>query len=159
MVEVEKVLSFYERFGPACMSNECLSESLQRYRELIRLAESMMSRYGVAEECTACAKRTGSCCFREMGESYTSVQLLINMLLGSVLPTKILAGENCRFVGERGCTLQGKHSFCLNYFCPDLRITVGKRAIGEIQEVVGKQLLAGWELERALGKWLADRQS
>jgi hypothetical protein len=44
----------------------------------------------------------------------------------------------------------------LNYFCPDLKNSLGEETILRTQQQVGEQLIAGWELERALARYLAD---
>jgi len=91
-----------------------------------------------------------------MGESYGSIGLFVNLLLGSALPEKTDFPASCHFVGDRGCKLQARQSFCLNYFCPDLKNSLGEQTILGIQQQVGEQLIAGWELERALAKHIAD---
>ncbi len=134
-----------------------LAELLARYRESIGRTDTLMLRSGVAEACARCAEsRKGSCCFREMGESYDLEQLLGNLMLGCALPARAEYPDSCQFVGAKGCKLMAKHSFCLNYFCPDLKKQLGADEIDRIQRQVGEQLLAGWDVERALAALLAN---
>jgi hypothetical protein len=91
-----------------------------------------------------------------MGENWGFMELFVNLLLGSVLPEKTDFAGSCHFMGDNGCKLQARQSFCLNYFCPDLKNSLGEQTILRIQQQAGEQLLAGWELERALARYMAD---
>jgi hypothetical protein len=144
-----------ERFGAACLEDPELGGLLLELEREIQKTDSLMLDSGVIAACTRCAKATGSCCFKEMGESYGHIQLFANRLLGSELPQKRQFPGGCFFVGEKGCRLKARHAFCLNYFCPELENILGEHGTLAIQLQVGKQLLAGWELERALGRRLS----
>ena len=156
-IEMEKALRLNERFGPACLNDPQSARLLRKLRDLIRRTDSAMLQSGVVSACTRCAViGKGSCCFREMGESYGFMGLFVNLLLGSVLPEKTDFPGSCHFMGDKGCKLQARQSFCLSYFCPDLKNSLGEETILGTQQQVGEQLLAGWELERALTRYLAD---
>lgn len=156
-IEIEKAMRLNERFGLACPNDPELGRLLRKLRDLICKTGSAMLHTGIESACTRCAASgKGSCCFREMGESYGFMGLFVNLLLGSVLPEKTDFPGSCHFVGDKGCKLRARHSFCLNYFCPDLRNSLGEQTILRIQQQVGEQLLAGWELERALARYMAD---
>lgn len=152
---MKEALRLNARFGEAYKDAPAFSDKVGGFLELIRKADSMMAESGVVEACTRCAVKTGSCCFREMGESYSAVQLFLNLLLGAAMPLASFAG-GCRFVGDKGCTLPARHSFCLNYFCPRLKKSLGGEQIDLMQRVIGEQLMAGWELELMLAGWIAD---
>jgi hypothetical protein len=156
-LEIEKAMGLNERFGPACTNDPESGRLLRKLRDLIYRTDSAMRHSGVESACARCAASgKGSCCFREMGESYGFMELFVNLLLGSVLPEKTDFQGGCHFVGDHGCKLQARQSFCLNYFCPDLKKSLGEQTILRIRQQVGEQLLAGWELERALGRYMAD---
>jgi hypothetical protein len=146
--EIEIALRLSERFGPAFLKDPESARLLRNLRDLIDRTGSAMLQSGIASACARCASSgKGSCCFSEMGESYESMELFVNLLLGSNLPEKTDFPGSCHFVGESGCKLQARQYFCLNYFCPDLKNSVGQETILEIQQRLGEQLLAGWELE------------
>ncbi len=155
---MENALLLNGRFGLACLNDPEMGRMLRNLRELICRTDSAMLQSGVVSVCTECAGSKGSCCFREMGESYGSIGLFVNLLLGSVLPEKTDFPARCHFVGGRGCKLQARQSFCLNYFCPGLKNSLGEQTILRIQQQVGEQLIAGWELERALARHIADAE-
>ncbi|MCE5335772.1 MAG: hypothetical protein LLG06_14415 [Desulfobacteraceae bacterium] len=150
---IARAVRVFQNFGPA---GGTIFQLLLKFRETIDETEALMISSGAVEACSLCARRSsGSCCFKEMGESYDFEQLYCNLLLGCSLPTEADAPDTCHFLGRNGCLLKAKHSFCLNYFCPDLRKTLGADTLDRIQRLVGEQLLAGWELERVLALWLA----
>jgi hypothetical protein len=156
-IEIERAVRLNERFGPACLKHPESDRLLRKLRDLIGKTDSAMLQSGVVPACTMCASSgKGSCCFREMGESYGFRGLFVNLLLGSVLPEKTDFPGSCHFVGENGCKLQARQSFCLNYFCPGLKRSFGEEAILRIQQQAGEQLLAGWELERVLARYTTD---
>ncbi len=155
-LEIEKGRRFYDLFGAVCLKDPELGRLLNCLREQIRKTDAEMLKSGVVEACTRCAKATGSCCFREMGESFGSIDLFINLLLGSKIPAHAEFPESCLFVGQKGCMLQARQSFCLNYFCPELKQSLGKAEILRIQLQAGEQLGAGWELERTLTRYLEN---
>lgn len=155
--EIQKALRLYERFGCVCLSDAELGRLLGDLRSLIRRTDRSMLRSGAVSACTRCAASgKGSCCFAEMGESYEFMGLFVNLLLGSNLPEKTDLPESCHFVGDSGCKLQARQSFCLNYFCPELKDFLGEETILMIRRLVGEQLLAGWELERALARYMEN---
>jgi hypothetical protein len=155
---IEDALLLNERFGLACLNDPETGRLLRDLRELICRTDSAMLQSGVVSACSGCAGSKGSCCFREMGESYGSIGLFVNLLLGSTLPEKTDFPASCHFVGDRGCKLQARQSFCLNYFCPDLKNSLGEQTILRIQQQAGEQLIAGWDLERSLARHIADAE-
>jgi len=110
-----------------------------------------MVRTGIVESCTGCAsKKKGSCCFQGVEEWYDHILLLINLLMGAELPRDREAPGHCLFVGEKGCKLIARYSFCINYLCPDLKKSLGKPYTEEIMSIVGEELVVGLEVEQAV---------
>lgn len=62
--------------------------------------------------------------------------------------------ESCLFVGENGCKLMARHSFCVNFLCPDLLEGFVSTQREILSTVVGTELQAGWELEKVLRNWM-----
>lgn len=152
--EIEKAFRLKELFGSTCVDDPESGRLLRDLRDLIHRTGSIMLESGAASACARCAAIKGSCCFVEMGESYGAMDLFVNLLLGSVLPEKAEFPESCRFVGKSGCGLLARQSFCLNYFCPELRESLGDETIARIQRQAGEQLFAAFELERALARFI-----
>jgi hypothetical protein len=87
-------------------------------------------------------------------EWYDPVLLLVNLLLGVQIPLSREVEDGCLFVGSGGCELAAKHSFCLNYLCPDLKAGLDADAEKRLLSVIGEELLQGWELELGIRSWL-----
>lgn len=157
--ELTRAKQLHERFGGSCLDVRDIGDLFRKYRELISQTDNLLKSSGVVSGCTRCAMRTGSCCFPGMDEGYGYLLLYVNLLLGWTFPENSGNREGCRFMGKNGCELPARHSFCLNYFCPDLKQSLGERVISEIRATAGAQLLAGWELECALDRWTGARQA
>jgi hypothetical protein len=148
----------FARLGAALAADQDLIRAADACRAQIAATWELFRVLGVAEACGACAaKRPGGCCFPEVALNHSREQLLANLLLGAELPERKEIPDSCHFVGERGCKLMLRDSFCVNYFCPGLHERLGERAMGELLAQVGREVLADQELERALAKWLAAR--
>jgi hypothetical protein len=154
--QIEKALELAARFGWTVPADAALEDLFGRFRDLIDETDAAMKDSGAAAACAACASATGSCCFPEMEQGYGALSLYVNLLMGSDISAAAYFPGGCRFAGEHGCRLKARHSFCLNYFCPGLKESIGRAGLEEILRSIGRQLLAGWELERALARWTAD---
>jgi hypothetical protein len=156
--EMETAVALFDTFGAEILADRRLGALLAAYRELIEESDELMRLRGVPAVCTKCASETGSCCFEGIAYSgYDSVLLLINLLFGHPLASVPQVAGACHFLGERGCTLIARYSFCLNYLCPLLKLMLGESGRDELQRKIGEQLAMGWETEQALRKWLAAR--
>jgi hypothetical protein len=141
----------FERHGCVLREDRTVSSLLDVFCRAIENTGKAMIKAGVAASCTACAaKGPGSCCFPEIEENYDEIMLLINMLLGCRLPETHEVSNSCFFVGAKGCKLKAKYYFCIHYFCPQLQESLGSAGIEALLKVIGKELSAGWELERAI---------
>ncbi|MDR3569253.1 MAG: hypothetical protein P4L43_14590 [Syntrophobacteraceae bacterium] len=152
--QIEKARVLHAALGAACLADPEVGGLLVALDLRVKASDSFMVSSGVAMACGRCAEATGSCCFKEMGESYGFIELLANRLLGAELPRERELPGGCFFVGKKGCTLKTRHSFCLNYFCPELIAFLGEKTVLELQRQVGEQLSLGWELERALTRYI-----
>ncbi len=149
----------FARLGAAMHSDPELEQTGRRCRGEIERTWELFHGLGVAAACAACAgKRPGGCCFPEVALNHTREQLLANLFLGAELPDGKEIYDSCHFVGGRGCKLLLRDSFCVNYFCPSLHTLLGPAAMQELLVQVGREVLAGQDLERALAAWLAARR-
>jgi len=154
--EISRARDLYKRHAVAICADENLGGMLARYGEAISNTREKMNLTGMLEACSACAgDMDGSCCFRGVEEWYDSSLLLINLLLGIEIPFFREVPGNCLFLGENGCRLLAKHSFCINYLCPDLKAFMGP-LVADFLRVVGDELSCGWELELSLCTWIHE---
>ena len=114
--EIEKANYLYERYGRILLEDQDMLFLINRYRESIRESYLTMKAFGVIEACSSCAGvKTSGCCFSGVEDWYDPYLLLINLLLGREIPRKNDFPESCLFVGEQGCKLMARHSFCVNF--------------------------------------------
>ena len=157
--EIGKARRLYTTYGSDLRLQREIADILTRYRRAIALTLERMLRAGVIRACTICAGGMGgSCCFRGVEEWYDEVLLFINILFGVDLPEQREVHEGCFFVGEKGCKLLALHAFCVNYLCPSVNGFLARRERRDLGAISGKELLAGWELEKKLRPWLKKAQ-
>jgi len=156
---IEKAHSLAIRIHSSCGSLLCadrtLAALLESYRRAIRNTWACMERENVTKACAECAARApGSCCFCGVEEWYDPLLLLINILLGLELPLSREVPECCLFLGPGGCRLLARHSFCVNYLCPDLKARIKAEPVSRLGAIAGEEISCGWELEQAVHDWL-----
>jgi hypothetical protein len=148
----------FARLGGRMAADPGLAGAAAACREQIEHTWEMFRGLGVAAACGACgAKRPGGCCFPEVALNHSREQLLANLLMGAELPEVKDIPDSCHFVGERGCKLLLRDSFCVNYFCPALHERLGPAAMAALAAQVGREVLADQGLELAVERWLAAR--
>ena len=134
-------------------------EKTENYRAAISKTYRQMGKMGVLEACSSCARRkSGSCCFRGVEEWYDATHLLINLFMGVDLQMNREVEDGCLFVGSKGCKLIARHSFCVNYLCPDLLASLTEADRKTLAAISGEELLLGWELEKSIRVWLSDQR-
>jgi hypothetical protein len=134
-------------------------EKTENYRAAVSKTYRQMEEMGVLEACSSCARRkSGSCCFRGVEEWYDATHLLINLFMGVDLQINREVEDGCLFVGSKGCKLIARHSFCVNYLCPDLLASLTEAERKTLAAISGEELLLGWELEKSIRAWLSDQR-
>jgi hypothetical protein len=153
--EINRAKRLYARYAEALTSQDGLGALFEMYRKAIRKTQEVMKQLRVVETCSVCAcERSGSCCFQGVEEWYDHVLLLINLVLGRQIPEVRELPGACLFVGSRGCKLIARHSFCVNYLCPNLKDLTKTPPMERLLSASGDELFHGWELEKSIREWL-----
>ena len=136
-----------------------MARLLGEYHQAILRSQGLMRSDHAFAACASCAGEDGgaSCCFAGAEEWYGELLLLINLMLGAVLPREDDGGQDCFFNGSAGCRLVAHFAICLNFFCPELRAALGPERLAELGRVIGRELIAGEALEGALLRWCKSR--
>ena len=158
--QIEKAEGLYYEYSRELLEDGTIVGLLDKYRNAIYFTKKLFTETTVVDACSACAGRNrGSCCFEGMEENYHSILLLINLLLGVKLPNQRELKGHCFFVGGKGCKLLARYYFCVNYFCPELEEDLGSENMRQLSSAIGRELFAGWEVERAIYNWLKCAKS
>ena len=108
---------------------------------------------GVFAECKHCEEEEGgSCCGVGIEKRYNPVLLLINLLLGISLPTRVRDQNSCYFLGETGCLLDVRDVLCVNYICQKLRKKLTREELIAMQSCAGEELDTVFILHEAIKK-------
>jgi hypothetical protein len=153
--EINRAKRLYAHYGKALTNQDGLCALFDMYRKAIHKTQEVMQQLGVVETCSVCAcERSGSCCFPGVEEWYDHVLLLVNLVLGRQIPEFREVPGGCLFLGNRGCRLIARHSFCVNYLCPTLKDLIKTPPMQTLLSVSGDELYCGWELEGSIRTWL-----
>jgi hypothetical protein len=155
---ISRAKFLFEQYGNGLRSDHVVESLLAVYRESLQQTGAAMRNEGIGIACSDCAGKTPSgCCFVGIEEGYDEILLILNLLLDCPLPESRQQPGSCFFVGTEGCTLVARYYFCLHYFCPDLKASLGESRINALQQQVARELNAGWQLEGAVRSWLRGR--
>ncbi len=155
--EINRAKRLYGRYGEALTSRDGLGARLEMYGDAIRKTQEVMKQLRVVETCSLCAgEGSGSCCFQGVEQWYDHVLLFMNLVLGRQIPEFREVSGGCLFVGNRGCKLIARHSFCVNYLCPTLKDSIKTGPMKTLLSVSGDELFQEWELERTVRQWLQE---
>jgi hypothetical protein len=153
--KIEWAQKIMEDFGPMILEDHGISGLIEVYRAAIKDTWSSMSDAGVTALCTDCAVNDGgSCCGAGIENRFDAPLLLINLLMGSPLPTARFDTDGCMFLGEKGCLIKARQLICVNYICQRLDKQIDKEALLRLKEEIGEEARAGFALEEALKRWL-----
>ncbi len=156
--EIARAKEVYATHGEAILAEPHLAQLLAAFREQIEATNRLFQEMGVAEDCAACCDRDkGPCCFDGAQGWYDLRLLLINQLLGVEVPQEPELADDCWFNSPKGCKLLAKDSICLNFFCPEIQARLSDEELLALRRQVGRELLAGLDLEAALLPWLQAR--
>ena len=128
-----------------------ISKLLDRLEEAVGESRREMLVAGVVAACRHCEEQDGgSCCGAGIEDRYSSLLLLINLLLGARIPEQRLDPSSCWFLGPSGCSLRARHTLCVNYLCG--KATEGKdpRNIAELRAREGIELECLFHLQERL---------
>lgn len=142
-------------FGPMILEDRGISRFIGVYSAAIKDTWSAMSEAGVTALCTDCAVNDGgSCCGAGIENRFDAPLLLINLLMGSPLPTARFDPAGCMFLGAKGCLITARQLICVNYICRRLDEQIDKEALLRLKERIGEEACAGFALEESLKRWL-----
>lgn len=128
---------------------------LTSLREAAARSFTVMTDLGVVTVCMRCEEEEGgSCCGAGIENRYSSVLLLINLLLGNNLPNYRRLPRSCFFLGENGCTLTARHILCINYLCSKIQGMLDHKALATLQSITGKEMDILFALNEAIKKRL-----
>jgi len=140
--KIGRAHKLYTICGDSLRQDPSIRSLLRRLQDRIENTRKTMVDFGVFAECKHCEEEQGgSCCGAGIENRYGPVLLLVNLLLGSSLPTQIRSRNSCYFLGEHGCLLTARHVLCVNYICDILQKKLAR------EELIGLQSCAGEELD------------
>lgn len=129
----------YSRYGDMILKDDEVQRLLSVLDRSIDATYEEMEKAGTLEECTKCAKKTGSCCSRKIDKLYDKRTLLINLLMGYEMPREREIDDGCFFQGIEGCKIKAREIICVDYFCPGMYDVIDKEKMVRLQNVAGEE--------------------
>lgn len=152
---IDRAKCFFACYGWELMAEESFQNLVAAYRTAIENSWRLMRECGVTVCCSACAAHDpAGCCGNGVEDWYDEWLLIENLMLGCTIDRPRSIQEGCLFVGPKGCRLLARHQFCLNFLCPTLVDSIEPVQVRRLLSVSGAELLAGWQLEQQLRRWI-----
>lgn len=131
----------YRRFGKHLLEDKVTAASLETLRGEIQASHREMHDAGFIDICRRCDREEGgSCCGAGIENRFDGILLLINLLLGTALPSQPTGPQICFFLGKDGCLLQARHVICVNYLCKRITDRIDSQRITTLREKEGLEL-------------------
>jgi hypothetical protein len=158
--EVHRAHSLQRTFGQALLQDEKVRALLVQLDEHIEATQKALVDVGIVNECADCAVNgDGTCCGKRTGYKYSSVLLLVNLLLGRSLPIQLQDPTSCYFLTREGCVLRARHVICVNFLCPRLRRNIPQQMLIHMQDVAGQELDTLFTVEEYIKKHIGVSHS
>jgi hypothetical protein len=151
--KIEQAHRLYDICGASLRQEPSISSSLEKVQWCIENTNKTMLTLGVVAQCEHCEMEDGgSCCGAGIENKYGPVLLLMNLLLGTALPSRAQMQDSCYFLGENGCKLTVRHVLCVNYICKKIQNKLTRGELIELQSCTGEQLDKVFVLHEAIKK-------
>lgn len=133
-------------------------DELEQMRRHSQALSAHMQAMDLGRLCSQCASRPdGGCCSAFMAGNTDAIQMLINLLLGATVTEHPDSGENCCFLGPRGCCFPVKPIFCLNYNCTHILESAGSDQLHTLYRLAAAVLSQQTRVEFLLHEELRRR--
>ena len=151
--KIKQAYKLHRIWKHALLGNACIQELLQKMASSVSKSRELMLAGGVVKACKWCEEvEGGSCCGNGIENRYTSLLLLINILLDVVFPEVRYAKDSCYFLGVQGCELKVRHVLCVNYLCKRLQRDLDPNVLEALQYCYGIELHTGFILCETIRK-------
>jgi len=118
-----------------------ISKLLREFKKAAGASRESMAESGVMDGCRDCEHREGgSCCGAGLENKYSGILILINFLLGAIIPKERQVPASCFFLGKTGCNLIARHVICVNYLCRKITDHIDRRELVNLREREGVEL-------------------
>ena len=151
--KIDQAYRLYDICGASLKQEPSIRSSLEELQGYIENTNKTMLTVGVVAQCKHCETEDGgSCCGAGIENKYGPVLLLMNLLLGTALPSQARLQDSCYFLGENGCMLTVRHVLCVNYVCDKLQRKLTREELIDLQSCAGEQLDTLFILHEAIKK-------
>jgi hypothetical protein len=131
---------------------------LDALHEKATLSRKVSEEVGLFAACKRCDEEEGgSCCGAGIEDRYSPHLLLINLLLGKILPAERRFADSCHFLGTDGCELSARDILCINYLCAGVQKSLAHEDLIRLQTATGEEMDTVFLLHEAVKQSLKGR--
>ena len=150
---IEEAHNLLKTWEAGLKGNAGVSSQIEMMEQNVEATQRIMGDLGVVEACRWCEEEAGgSCCGAGIENRYSSVLLLVNLLLGVRLPQYRERLDSCYFLTGNGCCLKVRHVLCVNYLCARLQTHLSPEGLISLQTLSGEELDTGFVLYETIKK-------
>lgn len=155
-LDLSKML--YDRLETQLVTDSALQASLKLLQDRAEALSRHMEKMEMGKTCSSCAVDAGGgCCSLTITEETDAIQLLMNMLVGVDVKIVRNNGEECSFLGDRGCIFSFKPMFCLNYNCWKVNAAGSPDDLHQLHHLTGQLLGQQYAVETMLLRMATER--
>ena len=145
----------FDREAGRLLHDQSLAELLEALKNAVHRSRERMLCTGVVALCRECEeKEGGSCCGAGLEKHYSAMLLLINRLLGVILPSQREDPSSCFFLSSSGCRLVARHVLCINYLCYKITSRTKPEQLASLREAEGEEILLLFRVNEKLKRRL-----
>lgn len=137
-------------YGEYLLKDHQASSLLKKLKVAIESTEKERIKTGVASACARCGFLNRDCCGHGIELRYSIELLLINLLLGTRPPEQRTTQDSCYFLTPKGCSLQARDVFCVNFLCRMITDSIPPTDLRRLRELEGDMLDITFRLEERI---------
>lgn len=150
MKKISDAKKIFQKNKGLFMKNPVVIKHLSDLKDYINGSKFERGSSGVAQICEECGRLKRDCCGKGVELRYSKELLIINMLLGVVIPERTIYEDKCYFLTPKGCLLLARDVFCVNYLCRSIRDSIPIERLKRLQELEGLELYTSFRLQQLL---------
>lgn len=147
----------YQKYKEIWQKDPRLQTLLQEFQKGLRESEEAYRQTQASALCLTCAQEDRSCCRRGMELEVSRELLILNLLLGTTLPSRRRYSRGCFFLGENGCLLTARPILCRNFFCPWFQQKMPLQKLRYLQEKQERECVALFQILDHLRGYLLQK--
>ncbi len=149
----------YQREQERFLQDPVLRLLLPDLKQAAHQSRTWMRRLKIDQFCRDCGeKEGGSCCGAGLEKHFSPDLLLLNLLLGELLPERREDPNGCFFLSTSGCRLSVRHVLCINYLCSKITDRISPGELSPLRQAEGEEITLLFQAVERLKRLLVEKR-